>query len=195
MSVAIDRTITLPEYLAQERESPTRNELVNGRIYAMAGASPVHNQITANLTGLVWSHLRASACRPYGSDLRVGVPETGSYTYPDLSIACAPQEFDPEDPNTLVNPTVLFEVLSPSTEAYDRGLRFAHYRRISSLREYWLVSSDCMRIERFVRRGEDWGSQEFEGPQAQVPLGVHMETTLPLSEIYERAVLTDLPLR
>lgn len=195
MSVAVDRSISPPEYLALERESPTRNELVNGRIYAMAGASPIHNQIAANLTGLVWSHLRSSSCRPYGSDQRVGMPATGFYTYPDLSIACAPEEFDPEDPNTLVNPTVLFEVLSPSTEAYDRGAKFAHYRRIPSLREYWLVSSDCMRIERFVDRGGDWVYQEFEGPHAQVPLGTVAGATLPLSEIYARVILTAQPVR
>jgi len=172
-----------------------RNELVNGRIYAMAAASPVHNQIAANLRGLVWSQLRTSACRPYGSNQRVGVPDTGFYTYPDLSIACAPEEFDPEDPNTLVNPTVLFEVLSPSTEAYDRGAKFAHYRRIHSLREYWLVSCDRMRIERFVRRGEDWSFQEFEGAEATVPLGVDLEFTLPLSEIYARVALPDQSLQ
>lgn len=191
MSVAIDRIISPGEYLVLERVSPTRNELVNGRIYAMAGASPAHNQIAANLMGLIWRQLRASACRPYGSDQRVGAPSHSFYTYPDLSIACAPEEFDPEDPNTLVNPTMLLEILSPSTEAYDRGAKFAHYRRIPSLKEYWLVSCDRMRIERFVRRDEDWGFQEFEGPEAAVPLGLDLESSLSLSEIYARVALPE----
>ncbi len=195
MSAAEDRSISPAEYLAFERDSPIRHELVNGRLYAMAGASRAHNQITANLTGLLWAALRTSPCQPIGSDQRVGIPTLGFYTYPDLSIACAPEEFDPEDPNTLVNPAVLIEVLSPSTEAYDRGAKFGHYRRITSLREYWVVSSDRMRVERFERRAEEWVFQEFEGPDAAVPLDAVAEITLSLAEIYARVELPERPER
>ena len=191
MSVAREETFTAAEYLARERAAETRSEYVNGQIYAMAGASPVHNIITANLAGLLWSLLRSTPCRPCGSDQRIGVPFTGLYTYPDLSVICPPDEYDPDDRHTLVNPTVLVEVLSPSTEAYDRGAKFAHYRRIPSLREYWLISSDRQRVERYTRRGEEWLLQEFDGPEAIVPLDVVPGAVLPLSEIYARVELPD----
>jgi Uma2 family endonuclease len=195
MPSAEDQSISPAEYLAFERDSPTRHELVNGRIYAMAGDAPAHNRITANLAGLLWSALRASPCQPNGSDQRIGIPGMGFYTYPDLSIACPPEAFDPDDPHTLVNPTVLIEVLSPSTEAYDRGAKSGHYRRIPSLQEYWLVSADRMHVERFVRRGEEWVLQEFEGGEAAVPLGLGAGIALPLLEVYARVELPERPER
>jgi Uma2 family endonuclease len=195
MSVAHEQLISPAEYLALEREAETRSELVNGRIYAMSGASPVHNQIAANLMGLLWSLLRETPCRPYGSDQRVAVPATRMYTYPDVSVACPPEEFDPEDAHTLINPTALFEILSPSTEAYDRGAKFGHYRRIASLREYWLLATDHRRVERYVHRGDEWILQEFEGAEARVPLEVVPGAELPLAEIYLRVDLPAQPLR
>ncbi|MFN3651316.1 MAG: Uma2 family endonuclease [Armatimonadota bacterium] len=195
MSAAFDRLYSPEEYLALEREAETRSELVNGRVYAMACASPVHNQIAANLMGLLWTLLRDSPCRPYGSDQRVGVAATGIYTYPDLSIICPPEEHDPRDPDTLTNPSALVEVLSPSTEAYDWGAKFGHYRRIPSLREYWLVSTDRQRVERFVRDGAEWRFQEFAGPEASVPLEVVRGASISLADLYSRVELPETPAR
>ena len=193
MSVAREETFTAAEYLARERAAETRSEYVNGQIYAMAGASPMHNEISINLTSVVWSILRHALCRPYGADQRIGIPATGTYTYPDLSISCPPAEYDPNDPHTLLNPSVLFEILSPSTEAYDRGAKFAHYRRIPSLHEYWLISSDRQRVERYTRRDEEWLLQEFDGPEASVPLDVVPGAMLSLAEIYARVELPERP--
>ena len=193
MSVAMDVPVSAAEYLALEREALTKSEFVNGRIYAMAGASATHNEIAGNLFGLLWSALRSGPCRPYGSDQRIGVPATGIYTYPDISIVCQPKLSDPKDADTLINPTALFEVLSPSTEAYDRGAKFAHYRRLPSLREYWLVSADRRRIERFRKHGEVWELEEFEGVEAIIPLSVAAGVSIPLSAVYEGVSVPEVP--
>ena len=191
MSVAREETFTAAEYLAREREAETRSEYVNGQIYAMAGASPVHNEISISLTSAVWAVLRRTPCRPYGADQRIGIPATVTYTYPDLSIACPPAEFDPDDPHTLLNPSVLVEIVSPDTEAYDRGTKFARYRRIPSLREYWLISSECHCVERFIRRNDEWFLHEFAGPDALLPLDVVPSAVIPLAEIYAHAKLPE----
>jgi len=147
-------TATFAEYLAEEQASGTKHEHLDGRIYAMAGGSPEHGLIAVNVGGELRSQLRASPCRVFSSDVRIRVRATGLATYPDLSVVCGAVERDPEDENTLLNPVVLVEVLSPSTEAYDRGEKFAHYRRIPSLREYVLVSPAKRWVEVF-RRNED----------------------------------------
>src|SRR5947209_4150471 len=134
--------MTEDEYLARERVASSKSELVNGQAVAMAGASPRHNAIVRNLLLALGSRLRGKPCQPYPSDLRVHVPATGLYAYPDVTIVCAPIEHHPKDEATVMNPRVIIEVLSAGTEAFDRGAKFAHYRSIASLRTYVLVGGE-----------------------------------------------------
>ncbi len=149
-------TYTAAEYLALERASETRSELVNGQILAMTGASRAHNLIAANISRELGNQLKGRPCEAYQSDMRVKVSATGLYTYPDVVVVCGKPELEDEHGDTLLNPTVIFEVLSPSTEAYDRSEKFAHYLRLESLREYLMVAQDKIRIEQYVRQGRQW---------------------------------------
>jgi Uma2 family endonuclease len=135
------------EYLALEGGSNVKHEYLDGQIYAMAGGTPEHAALQVAVPNLLFPQLRAGRCRAHGSDLRIRVLATGLATYPDVTIVCGPREVDPEDKNSVTNPTLLVEVLSPSTEDYDRGEKFAHYKRIPTLRQYVLVSSDQHRVE------------------------------------------------
>lgn len=147
------------EYIALEAASNVKHEYLEGQIYAMAGGSPVHAALQLAVPSLLFPALRSGTCRAYGSDLRVRVLATGLATYPDVTIVCGQREIDPDDKNTVVNPTLLVEVLSASTEEYDRGEKFAHYKRIPSLRQYVLVSPDEHRVEVWTRNAADaWTS-------------------------------------
>jgi Uma2 family endonuclease len=141
------------EYLEREARSETRHEFLRGEIYDMAGGTPQHSALAAALAGELRAALRGKPCRVFSSDLRVHIPATGLTTYPDLSVVCGHLETHPDDPNAVTNPLVLVEVLSDSSEAYDRGPKAAHYRKLMSLREYVLVSQREPRIE-IMRRGE-----------------------------------------
>lgn len=151
MSEAPQRHVTEAEYLALERTSEVRHEYVNGEMHAMAGGTPLHAAIAANLTAALRVALRGSDCGVASSDLRVHVRATGFYTYPDLTVVCGRVERHPEDDTVILNPTLVAEVLSPSTEAYDRGAKFRHYERIQTLAEYLLVAADGRRLEHFRR--------------------------------------------
>jgi Uma2 family endonuclease len=139
MSTAANKRYTPEEYLALERAAPFKSEYLGGEIFAMAGTSKEHVRIARNLIAALHDQLRNSPCEVFGSDLRVKVSRTGLYTYPDVTIACADLEFEDERVDTLLNPRVIFEILSDSTEAYVRGKKFHHYRQIPSLMEYVLV--------------------------------------------------------
>lgn len=179
--------MTEDEYLAHERNALQRSELVNGQPVAMAGASLRHNAIVRNLLVALGSRLRGHPCQPYPSDLRVHAPATGLYAYPDVSVVCAPVQRSPKDADTVLNPKVLVEVLSPTTEAFDRGAKFAHYRSIPSLMTYVLVDPHGG-IE-WYERGEDGVFRLYEatGEDAVVTLQ-SIQTSFPLAEIYR-----DLP--
>lgn len=144
------------QYLDLERLAPYKSEYLHGQIFAMAGASEEHNIILVNVLRDVSLQLRGRPCRTYGSDMRVQVAETGLYTYPDAVIVCGEREFGDSRLDTLLNPSVIVEVLSPSTELYDRGEKFAHYQRIPSLMDYVLVAQDKMRVEHYARQGMQW---------------------------------------
>jgi Uma2 family endonuclease len=148
--------ISPEEYLALERESEIRHEYFRGEMFAMSGGTRVHSLIATNLIGALWVALDGLPCEPHGSDMRIKISATGLYTYPDVSVVCGEPGFDDGRKDTLLNPVVVAEVLSPKTEAYDRGDKFANYRRIESLREYILISQDRVLVERFVRHGEEW---------------------------------------
>ncbi|MDI1443676.1 Uma2 family endonuclease [Polyangium sp. 6x1] len=152
MGEAARKLVTFAEYIAFEEKAETKHEYRNGEIVAMAGGTLEHASIAGNLAFLLGSQLRDRPCTVFSSDARVRVPATGLVTYPDLSVVCGKLERDPEHKHTMTNPIVLVEVLSPSTEAYDRGAKFHHYKQIPSLKEYVLVSSEQRLIEVFRRR-------------------------------------------
>jgi Uma2 family endonuclease len=175
---------TFAEYLAIDEASETKHEYVNGEIYAMSGGTLEHSELAANLIRLLGTQLLGRPCVVYTSDARVRVLATGLATYPDVSVVCGQIERDPENKNTLTNPVVLVEVLSDSTEGYDREEKFSHYRRIPSLREYLLVSQHERRIEHFSRNDDgSWTLRDVEPPGiVQLP---SIGCALSLDEVYK----------
>ncbi|MCA1568000.1 MAG: Uma2 family endonuclease [Acidobacteria bacterium] len=157
------KTLMTPEeYLAAERKAETRSEYFGGEVFAMVGASKRHNLIAANIIRVLGNQLLERACNVYPSDMRVKVSATGKYTYPDVVVACEPELFDDAENDTLLNPVVIIEVLSASTEAYDRGKKFEQYQQIASLTEYILVAQEPCRIEQYVRQSDkEWRYSEY----------------------------------
>ncbi len=153
--------MTYAEYLLAEATSQDRHEFLGGNVYAMAGGTPQHGALAAAVIAALTDALRGRPCRVFTSDVRVRVPETGLSTYPDVSVVCTKLETDADDPHAITNPVVLVEVLSESTEAYDRGPKAAHYRKIAALREYVYVACDEPRIE-VVRRISPTGWALYE---------------------------------
>jgi len=190
MSQLAERVYTAEEYLALERASDRKSELVNGRIYAMAGASVTHIVIVGNIFAEIRARLRGRPCRVFSNELRVKVSQTGMYTYPDVVALCEPLRLEDAHADTLLNPAVIMEVLSETTERYDRGEKFAHYRKIQSLREYILVAQEQVRVEQFVRHGEHWMLSEI----SDLSGSLHIETIgcdLPLRDIYDRVEFSE----
>ncbi|MGH7285859.1 MAG: Uma2 family endonuclease [Polyangiaceae bacterium] len=174
------------EYLALEAASNVKHEYLDGQIYAMAGGTPEHAALQLAVPNLLFAQLRSGRCRAHGADLRIRVLATGLATYPDVTIVCGPREVDPEDKNSVTNPTLLVEVLSPSTENYDRGEKFAHYKRILSLRQYVLVSVDSHRVEVWTRDASDaWSVAACVDGDTAV-LG-SVGASLQVHELYEAA--------
>jgi Uma2 family endonuclease len=175
---------TPEEYLALERAAPYKSEYLAGEIFAMAGASEEHNTIAANIVRGLGNQFQGRPYRVYVSDMRVRVSPAGLYSYPDVVAVCGPREFADAHHDTLVNPTVIFEILSPSTEAYDRGEKFAQYWRLASLTDYVLVAQDRARVEHFTRQGDGW----FVTAESALDDALHLasiDAVLPLSAIYE----------
>jgi Uma2 family endonuclease len=155
------RTYTFREYVDLERSSELRYEFFGGAIYAMSGGSPEHSGIASNVIQLLGVQLTGRPCRVFTSDLRVRVLETGLATHPDVTVVCGPLTRDLEDSQTVTNPVVIIEVLSPTTERYDREEKFAHYRRIQSLASYVLISQEEQRLEVFTRNEDgSWTLRE-----------------------------------
>lgn len=179
-------SLSTPEqYLAGEREAAYRSEYAGGRIHALPASSHRHNVIAGNTFGEIRTQLRGRPCFAFVNDMRVKVLQTDLYTYPDVAALCGAPQFEDEHTDNLLNPSAIVEVLSDSTERYDRGEKFAHYRRLESLREYVLVSQHQMRVERFVRQGESWVMTELNGPDAVLVLD-SIGCSIPLSAIYEQ---------
>jgi Uma2 family endonuclease len=172
-------------YVLLEDGSAIRHEFLDGEVWAMAGGSPEHAAITMRVGRLLGNQLEGLPCQVYSSDLRIRVTETGLTTYPDVSVVCGSLELDPEDPrgHTVLNPTALIEVLSPSTEAYDRGEKLAHYKRIPSLREIVLVAQGERRVEVWSRSASgEWMRRECHG--AERPTLEALRCELPLDDVY-----------
>jgi Uma2 family endonuclease len=177
--------ITPEEYLAGERSAPTKSEYWNGHIYDMAGASRQHNQITLNLAVNIGAQLKGRSCYAYVSDMRVKVNTAGLYTYPDLVALCGEPLFEDDQLDTLLNPQVIIEVLSESTEAYDRGAKFSHYSRIPSLVEYVLIAQDRYCVDHFVRRGNQWVLTEMTDSEDDLSLET-LACRMSLLDIYDK---------
>lgn len=185
MSTATQPSYSQEEYLILERQANHKSEYVNGSILAMSGASRRHNLITLNIASELRFQLKGRSCEAYMSDMRVKVSQTGLYTYPDVVAVCGEIQFDDEHHDTLVNPSLLVEVLSPSTEAYDRGQKFGHYRRLPSLQEYLLIAQERACVEMYTRQGEIWVLSETNDLNESVSL-VSINCELSLHEIYDK---------
>lgn len=183
------------EYLALERKAEFKSEFFDGEMFAMAGGTPQHSLIATNLAGEFRTRLKGGPCVPYNSDLRIKVEATGLCTYPDLSVICGPLRFAQGTDDTVVNPTLLVEVLSTSTEAYDRGKKFEHYRQIPTLQEYLLVSQTEPRIEHFTRQSDDrWLLNEARGLDNSLELP-SLQTAISLAEVFARVDFVPAPFR
>ncbi len=182
----VTRLITPEEYLAMERKSIHKHEYLQGEIDPMPGASREHNLIVASILARLYMQLLKQPCEVYPSDMRVKVSASGLYTYPDLTVVCGEPTFEDAQVDTLLNPTVIIEVLSASTEDYDRGKKFAHYRQLASLQDYLLVAQDQMHVEHYARQPDGaWRFLEAEQAKATIQL-TSIDCTLQLEEIYEK---------
>lgn len=173
------------EYLEIERISEIRHEFLDGLVYAMAGESPEHSTICFNLAVITGGQLKDKPCRGFSPNMKVRVSSGDLYAYPDLMILCGEPHFHDRHGDVLLNPTVIFEVLSPSTETYDRGEKFARYRgQISSLQDYVLVSQDRARIESYSRQSDDtWLLTEVSGLEGELFLA-SIDCRIPLADVY-----------
>ncbi len=186
MSALLKPLIAPRDYLAAERVSPLKHEYHGGRVYAMAGASERHNLIVVNIVALLHGQLRRRSCTVYPGDMRVKVAAETLYTYPDISVVCGAPQFEDEQRDTLLNPTLIVEVLSPSTESYDRGRKFQFYRLLPSLQEYVLIAQERACVERFTRQPDGrWLLTEYNALSATVHFTA-IDCALALADIYEK---------
>ena len=187
MAINPQTKLTPAEYLAFERaQTEAKHEYLDGEITLMAGASLEHNRIVANIMATLHAQMRRRPCDVFSGDMRTHIPATGLYTYPDISALCGEPQLEDDELDILLNPSIIIEVLSPSTEAYDRGSRFDHYRSIESLQTYVLVAQDRPQIELFQRQDKgDWLLSVFKGLEARVSLEA-ISCDLALADVYER---------
>jgi Uma2 family endonuclease len=183
--------LTETEYLERELVSTIKHEYYAGEIFAMAGGSEAHNLIASNVNASIYAQIRGRGCRIYPSDMRIKIVNTGLYTYPDVTIVCGMPEFaNMTKRDTLLNPTIIIEILSPSTERYDRGVKFQNYRTIETLQEYILIAQNKYYIERYIRQERNtWLLTEAIGIDSAIGLE-SIQCTLALADVYE---LVDIP--
>jgi len=177
---------TVADYLDYERNAPERHEFLDGNVYAMAGESPRHSTICFNLYSIIGNQLRGKRCRGYSPNMKVASNEKGLYSYPDLAIVCGQPKYHDEKGDVLTNPTVIFEVLSPSTESYDRGEKFLRYMGgIESLTDYILISQNNPTIEHFQKQSNgEWKKTEIEEIDSVLKID-SIECEIPLTELYD----------
>ena len=182
--------LTPEEYLARERKALTKSEYRNGQVYALPGASRKHNIIAVHVSGELYIQLKERSCEIYTNDMRVKVSSAGLYTYPDVVVVCEEPQFEDTHFDTLLNPTVLIEVPSPSTAAYDRGEKFASYQKLDSLCEYVLISQDRIRVEHYLRQEQTWDLTEFHSLSDVFRL-VSIACELSLQAIYAKVQFSE----
>ena len=184
-SLAAETIFTSEEYIALERKATLKSEYLNGEILAMSGASLAHTRITGDIVTELNIQLRGRECEVVSSDMRVKTGPKGAYFYPDVVVFCGEPQFEDNVFDTLLNPIIVVEVLSPSTEAYDKGEKFAHYQELTSLREYILVSQNRIRIEHHRLVKTQWVQTEFYRQEDVMPLA-SIGCELRLQDIYRR---------
>lgn len=184
--------VSAEEYLEFERAAFEKHEYFDGEIFDVAGTSIEHAEISSNIGASLNFKLKKRPCKSYQSDLRVHIPATGLYTYPDVIVVCGkPQLLDDTYLDTLLNPTLIVEVLSPSTADYDKGAKFEHSRTIESLEEYVLVWQDKKRVARYTKQKDDsWLLRDFIGEEAEIDLS-SIKCTLTMDDIYDRVEFKD----
>ena len=200
---AAQTRLTPEEYIALERQlfprKIIRHEYINGELIKMSDASCAHDLITGNIFREMYTRLRGSEYDTYMNTMRVSTPMTTSYFYPDVVVVCEELRFEDDVFGTLLNPIILVEVFSPSTQVYDRREKFAHYRHLASLQEYVLVAQDKVLVEHHRRQetqgnasltGKDWIFTDFQKLEESLPL-TSIQCELPLQEIYERVTFSD----
>ncbi len=194
MSQATRQRFSFEDYLLVEEMSPVKHEFLGGEVWAMAGGSPDHAAINVNVGALLSTQLRGKPCRVYDSNLRVRVRATGLGTYPDVTVICDRFEADPEDRSghTALNPRVIVEVLSPSTEEYDRGEKLSHYRQIDTLAEIVLVAHDRRQLDVWRRLPDGAWTSESYRDDAVVPLR-SLGCELPLGDVYRDPLRGETP--
>ena len=190
MSTQPKAFITPEQYLDIERKAEHRSEYFHGEVFAMAGAQEAHSILVGNLVREFNQQVRQKPCRVYSNDMRVHVPSTGLYTYPNIVAVCGERQFIDSNVDTLLNPNLIVEVLSPSTEAYDRGRKFEQYRAVTSLTEYLLIASDRVHAELFTRNATNWvlsEANELENEMEIASIGCRLK----LADIYEKVDFAD----
>jgi Uma2 family endonuclease len=176
---------TEEEYLRHEKEATEKHEFFRGEIFAMAGAEARHNIIFKNLFRDIAVALKGHKCQPYGSDFRIHIPENSLFTYPDISIICGDIMFSDKDKDTAVLPTVILEILSPSTKNYDRGDKFKLYRDSPTLKEYIMIDSESIGVEAFrINDQNHWELEEYKRIEEKLPIKA-VQLFISLTDIYE----------
>ncbi len=188
-SLPAQTLFTPEEYITQERKALHKNEYLDGQIFAMSGASRAHSLITSNISNTLYNQLVGSDCEVHSSDMRVR-PSPIAYFYPDVVVACGEPRFEDDVYDTLLNPVVIVEVLSPSTAAYDRGEKFEHYQQLTSLRDYTLVSQHRFCVEHYRRQDQHWERTEFCAPESVMSL-ISIGCKLSLRDIYTRVAVAE----
>ena len=178
--------VTPEEYLEAERRAEYKNEYFDGEVLSMTGASRAHNLFKMNILGSFWQQLKGKDCEVYPSDMRVRIPSANIYTYPDVVVVCGEPKLEDEHLDTLLNPTLLVEVLSKSTASYDRNLKFEYYRTLESLEEYLLVSQEQPRVARHAKQTDGkWLLTDFASRDDAVEVA-SVGCTLRLGDVYEK---------
>ncbi len=188
MSALSQRKYISPEeYLAAERESLEKHEYFEGEIFLMAGSSRKHSLIASNINASLNIQLKRRDCEVHTSDMRVHIPKTGLFTYPDVLVVCGKPDLLPDtNPDTLINPILIVEVLSASTESYDKSIKFDNYRSLKSLREYVLVSQDAKKVMRYTKQSdESWVLMDFIGDPTKIALS-SIDCVLVMEDIYDK---------
>jgi Uma2 family endonuclease len=184
VNVAPQSGLTYAEFAAGEMEGALKHDFVRGRVFAMSGSTPEHAALTVAVSSMISSQLRGKPCRTYSPDLRIRIQAADVATYPDVSVVCGDLERSVEDANSAVNPTLIVEVLSDSTEAYDRGDKFSYYRLLPSLQTYVLVSQRKVAIERHVRNTDNSWTMTAFGPGERIVLE-SISCELSVDDVYE----------
>jgi Uma2 family endonuclease len=184
------KKFTVQEYLAMEEVAPSKSEYYRGEIFALSGGSLDHSVIQGNLTRELGVLLAATPCRVLTSEIRIQVPTADLYTYPDAAVVCGKVQFPNRRNDTILNPLLIVEVLSPTARDYDRGAKFEMYKAIASLQEYVLVDAEKEHVECYHRRDEEWVVNTYDGLEASCHLE-SVDSDVPLAKIYEKVTWLD----